>query len=216
MKRILVWVWLCTMTLASYGQGLVNFFNNSATLVSAATWATPPVAINGPAGSFYFALLTSPVGANNFTFSGFYGTNQIVPGRFNGGVGVQVAGWSPGTARDFKVAGWYQSLGATFNPSWLTSYPAPFGISSIGTGVAGGFNGTGVLPNAAIFGGPTGIQNGFVVFGIPEPKGAYLLFAGFAVCLVFQRRVWPAREPRRVATTSVVWMSNNCKTKLSV
>jgi hypothetical protein len=69
---------------------------------------------------------------------------------------------------------------------------------------------------AAAHSGPTGIQNGFVVFGIPEPKGAYLLFAGFAVCLVFQRRVWPAREPRRVATTSVVWMSNNCKTKLSV
>jgi hypothetical protein len=166
MKKLLTFC-LCAMTSGVFAQGLINFFNNANTLVS--------VGFVGPymwtPGSYYFALLTSPVGANTFTFANVYGTNQAAAGRFNGGANVQVAGWASGTARDFEVFGWSNTLGPTFNPAWLTSFPSfPFGISALGTGQAGGFNGIGTLPSLNIFGGATGIQTGFILGAlIPEP-----------------------------------------------
>jgi predicted TIM-barrel fold metal-dependent hydrolase len=84
-----------------------------------------------------------------------------VAGRFLGEINLKVPGWTPGTARDFEVAGWSQALGATFNPAWLTTtlpWGTFFGISSVGTGVAGGFDGIGTWPTATIFGGTTGIR----------------------------------------------------------
>ena len=54
-------------------QGLVNFFNNSTTLI---TWGLPNGLPWHPQ-SVYFALLTSPVGANNFTLAGVYGTIRV-------------------------------------------------------------------------------------------------------------------------------------------
>lgn len=187
MKKLLAVFCLCAMTSAGFAQGLINFFNNANTLVS--------VGVVGPfiwtPGSYYFALLTSSVGANTFTFANVYGTNQAAAGRFTGGANVQVAGWAPGTARDFEVFGWSQGLGPTFNPAWLNNPPSGlWGISAIGTGQAGGFNGVGTLPNLNIFGGATGIQTGFTIgIVVPEPSAASLAVAGVVVFLIFQRRV---------------------------
>ena len=190
MKKLAAILCLSALSTGAFAQGLINFFNSATTLVSSGTSAQTATAISGAPGAYYFALLTSPTGANNFTFSGVSGTNQAVAGRFLGGANIQVAGWAPGTARDFKVAGWDQSLGATFNPAWLTTTPNGFfGVSSLGSGQAGGFNGTGTLPNLNIFGGATGIQNGFaLISSVPEPTSMALAGLGAAALLIFRRR----------------------------
>lgn len=176
-------------------QGAVDFFNNATTLISSGVPQNPAV-INATVGAYYFGLLTSPAGANNFTFSGVYGTNQTVGGLFNGGTGVAVPGWAPGTARDFEVVGWAAYVGHDFNPGWFTTPPyigemVAWGVSAVGTGVAGGLTGSGTLSSLSIFGGPTGIQQGFNIDTytvIPEPSSVAL--AGFgAALLLFRRRV---------------------------
>ena len=181
------------------GQGLINFFNNSSTLVSYGN--VPPYSVlpATTAPSFYFGLLTSPFGAGNFSFAGVYATNQAVAGRFNGGVGVAVPGWAPGTARDFEVVGWSASEGPTFNPAWLTApfniknFPDPFGyigVSGVGEGVAGGTTSTGTIPSLNLFGGGTGIQSGFILQRVtlsPEPSSLAWAVLGAVAFLIFRR-----------------------------
>jgi len=193
MKKLAAILCLSALSSGAFAQGLVNFFNNTTTLVSSGTSTSTATAISGSPGAYYFALLTSPVGANTFTFSGAYGTNQAVAGRFFGGASVQISGWAAGTARDFEVAGWSADLGATFNPAWLTTAPSTgfFGVSSLGTGQAGGSTATGTLPNLNIFGGQTGIQSGFALTGggiVPEPSSMALAGLGAAALLIFRRR----------------------------
>jgi hypothetical protein len=192
MKKLAAILCLSALSTGAFAQGLVNFFNSATTLVSSGATAGSATAIPGVAGQFYFELLTSPVGANTFTAAGVLGTNQAVAGRFTGGANIQVAGWAAGTARDFEVAGWSSDLGAAFNPSWLTAHPATgfFGISALGTGQSGGFNGTGTLPNLNIFGGASGVQAGFALTGapIPEPSSMALAGLGAAALLIFRRR----------------------------
>src|SRR5947207_284274 len=120
MKRLISVLCLSSLLIDASGQGTINFFNTSSTLVTVGgVWVTPSL-MSGAPGSFYFALLTSPVQANHFTFAGVYATNQAVAGRFNGGVGVTVAGWAPGEARDWAVFGWSADLGPYYYPAWLT------------------------------------------------------------------------------------------------
>jgi hypothetical protein len=194
MRKLIPVLFSVILSHVSPGQGLINFFNNTATLVSAGQPGNS-AAISTSPESYYFGLLTSPVGANQFTFSGVYGTNQSVAGRFTGGANVTVSGWTPGTARDFEVAGWSSSLGPTFNPAWLTTHPAGqndfFGVSSVGNGTAGGFDGTGILPNTGIFGGATGIQTGFNLTpgAVPEPSSLTLVSVGAFALLMLRRRL---------------------------
>jgi hypothetical protein len=173
MKNVVAVFWLGASLTGGFAQGLVNFVNTPSTLVSAG----PPcsVAPCWSAGSYYFALLTSPVGANNFTFAGVYGTNLGFAGRFSGGLGVAVNGWAAGTARDFEVVGWSAGVGPTFNPAWLTgSFPSGFfGVSSIGTGVAGGNTADGPVLTLNIFGGVTGIQSGFNLLPVAPPLSPF-------------------------------------------
>jgi hypothetical protein len=170
MKKVVAVFCVGASLTGGLAQGLISFVNTASTLVSAG----PPcsVAPCWSPGSYYFALLTSPVGANNFTFAGVYGTNLAALGRFRGGVGVAVNGWAAGTARDFEVVGWSSSEGLTFNPAWLTgsfTVPGLFGISSIGTGVAGGNTDSGPVITLNIFGGVTGIQSGFDLLPVAPP-----------------------------------------------
>jgi hypothetical protein len=127
------------------------------------------------------------MGANTFSFAGVYATNQPTPGMINGGAGVTVPGWAPGTARDFVVFGWTLGSGVNYNFSWLkpdlsygANIPPFFGLSSVSTGVAGGATSSGTVPALNIFGPPTGIQSGFVITGIlvPEPSSIALLVLG--------------------------------------
>ena len=206
MKKLVPLFCFCASVAAASGQGLINFFNNATTLVSVGNVCGLNCTINGSPGSFYFALLTSPAGANGFTFAGVYATNQVVAGRFNGGAGVAVPGWAPGTARDFEVAGWSASMGHDFNPAWLTGNfgAGPFGffgVSGIGTGVAGGTTSSASLPPLNIFGGASGIQNGFSLYSplIPEPSSLSLSALGAAVFLILRRKrpTLPLQRNRR-------------------
>jgi hypothetical protein len=192
MKKLAAMLCLSVMTTGAFAQGLVNFANNPNTLVSA-TIGTSSAAINGPAGSYYFALLTSPTGgAGTWTFSGLYGTNisTTAGGRFSGGNGVAVPNWAAGTTMSYEVAAWESSLGTTFLASWLLTPPAGlFGVSLVGSGVAGG--GAQSLPTLQLFGG-TGITAGFNLTSggppIPEPSSMALFGLGAAALVIFRRR----------------------------
>lgn len=163
--------------LSAAAQGLVNFNNTAATLFSAGP-AGPP--INAVPGSFYFALLTAPLGATDpgqFSFSGIYATNTSVPGRFFGGSGVEVPGWLAGDTRSFRVAGWSASLGLTWDPAWLNGLfdsGGFWGLSGIGTGSPGGAyaGGPPLIPPLILFGGATGIRGGFNFYPVPVPEPA--------------------------------------------
>jgi len=139
--------------------------NTAATLISTRTSWGGNTAITGPPGSYYFALLTASPGTTDpsrFVFSGAYATNQFPAGWICGGSNVSVLGWQPGTARSFMVFGWDASAGPNFNPAWLSALPYEFGISSVGNGIAGGFDSqtSTNLPSLSIF-GPGAISSGF-------------------------------------------------------
>ncbi len=201
MKKVISFLFISTFTLGALGQGLVNFLNNSTTLISYRDTGQPIP--SGIGGTYRFALLSAPSGttdAHQFTFTGVYATNQNVAGRIAGGVGLQLSGWAPGETRAFLIVGWDATVaGPTFNPAWmLPGYyftesgffqgPAAgrFGVSAIApAGVAGG--GPQSLPNLVVFGGSQGIPDGFLI-GVPEP--AALAFFGIiaGAIWIFRRR----------------------------
>jgi len=189
MKKLAAVLCLSALTTGAFAQGLINFANSPATLVSADIGGNV-AAINGTAGSYYFGLLTSATGtAGSFSFAGVYGTNLVNAsgGRFSGGNGVVIPNWAPGATMFYEVAGWSGTLGHDFNPSWLTAAPTTglFGISASASGVAGG--GPNSLPPLVPFGG-TGIPSGFTVVATPEPTSMALAGLGAAALLIFRRR----------------------------
>jgi hypothetical protein len=192
MKKLAAMLCLSVMATGAFAQGLVNFANNPQTLVSANINGNL-ANISGPSGSYYFALLTATAPTGPFTFTGLLGTNLVnaTGGRFSGGNGVAVPNWAPGTTLNYEIAGWDASLGSTFNPAWLTTAPSTglFGISAVGSGVAGG--GAQSLPTLQLFGG-TGITSGFSLTGtgpiVPEPSSMALAGLGAAALLIFRRR----------------------------
>lgn len=188
MKKLAVILCLSALSTGAFAQGTINFFNNAATLISSKAGAGN--AINTPAGTYYFGLLTNG-GSGAFTFTGLYGTNQAAAGRFTGGGGIAAPGWAAGSSRTFEVAGWQASLGPVFNPVWLTTNPQGFGVSGTGSGAPGGVDPVtgGTVPTLNIFGGTTGIQAGFVVpSAVPEPSSMALAGLGAAALLIFRRR----------------------------
>jgi hypothetical protein len=142
-------------------------------------------------GTYYFSLLAAPPGVvdfSQFTFTGLYATNQAVAGRFFGGTFLEAPNWVVGTAKSFLIAGWSASLGPTWNSIWLNgdfSSSGLFGLSDIGTGVAGGIIDTNrpPLPPLNLFGGSTGLQSGFSLspVGLPEPSTATITTVGIAL-----------------------------------
>jgi hypothetical protein len=189
MKLLLFFFFTLNLTTSVFSQGLINFFNNANSLFTVEGYSPLPP----PPGQFYFALLTSPVGANTFAFTGLYATNQSAAGRFTGGANIQVSGWAPGVSRDFRVVGWSAGLGPTFNPAWLVN-PGPttpnqfFGVSGFATGAPGGFDGTGNLPSLNIFGGSTGIQQGLVLQRTSAPEPSSTALATLALLTLFVAR----------------------------
>lgn len=144
-------------------------------------------------GTYYFSLLVAPAGAADlaqFTFSGLYATNLAFAGRFSGGTFVPAPNWAVGTTKSYFLAGWSASLGADWQQAWLDgvfSQAGYFGLSTIGTGEAGGIIDTNrpPLPPLNLFGGTTGIRSGFTLepVGVPEP--ALPVFVGLGTAVVF-------------------------------
>jgi len=195
MKKLVLTLSLAVLTSGAFGQGLINFINSSATLVT-----VDGTAQVFPGGTYRYAVFTAPVGTANasaFTLAGggVYATNQATAGRIFGGNGLAVSGWAPGQTLAFLVRGWSASTGATWaevsqyyvNGSWTG--PGYFGQSAIAAGgVAGGFDGVGNLPNLNLFGGSQGLQAGFNMTAVPEPSSMVLAGLGAASLLLFRRR----------------------------
>lgn len=206
MKKLAVTLCLAALTTGAFGQGLVKFANSATTLVSAdgavtAASATP---------TFYYALLSAPLGSTDyhtFVFAGVYATNTTATtgGRLQGGslLGVTTDNsWAPATSRAFYIAGWSADNGNVFNPQWITSgtvLPALggfrgtpgglFGLSAIGAGMAGGTDPVTqqTYPALALFAGTT-IASGFNMVSVPEPTTMALAGLGAAALVIFRRR----------------------------
>jgi hypothetical protein len=193
MKRALIILSLSLVTAATFAQGLVNFYNSQATLFNTVIYPGygTPVSLDWTPGNFYFGLLTAPIGTSDprqFSFSGVYATNMGMPGRFSGGGAVSVPGWMPGENRSFLVAAWSANLGHNWNESWMHDVPPGlWSLSSIGTGVAGGWN-IGPIPPLYLFGGATGIQTGWGFAIIPEPSAVSLATLAAATLLLRRRK----------------------------
>lgn len=188
---------VCVWGYFAAAQGTINFLNGTSTLISYQPDLTTGSAVVLPSGaphSFYFALMTAPLGTTDpsaFTFSGVYATNLTTAGIIFGGNGRSVNGWIPGTSRSFYVAGWSADQGAVLNMSWFAPGPiyglqgTPggwFGRTLIGSGFAGGVDPVtgGPIPALNIFGASPSITSGMYPLAmVPEPE-----LGGFAALLL--------------------------------
>jgi len=203
MKKLAAILCLTALTTGAFAQGTVQFFPTASTL-SSATVGGVQGATAGAVGSYYYGLLTATAATGPFTFSGIYATNRAQAGYFGSPAAVTVPGWAAGATMSYEVAIWSSSLGAIWKSSWVnaagtapaaanTFSPAGnFGLSAIGTGASGGL-GVPATPPFSLFGGATGIQNGFnaaPVGGgvVPEPTSMALAGLGAAALLIFRRR----------------------------
>jgi hypothetical protein len=185
---------------SAFAQGWINFLNSPVTLFSVRNSNGTEIGLNG---TYYFSLLTAPVGTSDpaqFVFNGVYATNQPVAGRFFGGSFLAVPNWGIGSSKSYLIAGWSASLGFTWNPAWLDgvfSSSGYFGMSPIGTGVAGGIFDTNKppIPPLNLFGG-TGIQAGFSLYpvDVPEPPSAAIATLGAGLLFFWSRRVLTAKS----------------------
>jgi hypothetical protein len=198
MKKLAAMLCLSAVATGAFAQGIINFGNSATTLISQNVGGNIST-ISGAAGSFYFGLLVAAPGTTvptAFTFTGNYSTNSgVAAGRFVlNAAQVPAASWGPGVSKAYEIAGWSSSLGATFQPAWLTQWAAKtgpaglFGVSAIGTGAAGGTDATGnSIPPYSLFGG-TGLTQGFTLTNVPEPSSLALAGLGAAALLIFRRR----------------------------
>jgi hypothetical protein len=72
--------------------------------------------------------------------------------------------------------------------------------------VAGGPTSSGTLPNLDLFGGATGIQQGFnvnLIFLVPEPSSLALAVLAGVSLLIFRRRRAPNQPPAANPATAV-------------
>jgi len=204
MKKLLTITALIAVTSASYGQGLVNFFNGTTTKISTNSNvggpATGPTSVNTE--SYYYGLFIAPNGTQNaslFTFTGIYGTNTPVTGRFSSDNGGQpsVTGFAAGSTVNFIVRGWSSNLGhdavtaaayaANPNGSIQNAF---YGSSGIADGYLLGSAGS---PPANLFGPATGLGGGQIApftigLLVPEPSSFALAGLGAAAMMIFRRR----------------------------
>jgi hypothetical protein len=207
MKKACVCLSISFVAVTAFAQGTVTFRNTPTTLISSGPVGQEAV-VAGPAGSYYFGLLIAPAGTtdpNQFAFTHTYATNGLevgfAPGRLFGGWSVQVPGRLPGMNMSFLVAGWSSTLGLDGNQGWLSgTFGAPgyFGLSSIGTGAAGGPSGGVPAPALPLF-GPVGeiyINTGFNLDPVPEPPNASIAALGVLTPILYRTRLPTRPNPR--------------------
>jgi len=186
MKKLLTITALIAVASASYGQGLVNFFNGNTTKIStnsAVNGAATGPTLGSASPVYYFGLFQGLNGATNvntFTFTGIYGTNTTTSGRFTSDNAGQpsITGFAAGSTVDFIVRGWSANIGHDWvvvqaylsNPTDIGSTPF-FGTSGIADGYILGSAGS---PPANLFGPLTGPGQGqtapFTVGVVPVPE----------------------------------------------
>jgi hypothetical protein len=223
MNKSLILLALLTSLSLAFGQGQVAFQNSVTTLVSTNSFSPPSATMSGPAGTYQFALFWAPAGSTapgSFQFSGAYGTNVDVAGRFSGGAGNQspaLQGQAIGTQVSVLFRGWSADagLGTPVNgdptvwnkvadtvlyaqtkggagTDWVLDSNWLYGESGIGSVTLGG----GAQPIPTPFGSLPGlINNGFVLHlpPVPEPATFSLLGLG-TLALALRCRRKPSLE----------------------
>src|SRR5258708_31926187 len=125
MSKMFLAAFLSALSSHVLAQGLVNFQNTFATLVTITSQGMT-LPIGGPPGAYYFGLLAAPMDVSNvtdFAFTGLYATNLSVAGEFAGSSNGQVPGILPGQKLQFVVAGWTSEAGPTYQKEWVTFPP---------------------------------------------------------------------------------------------
>jgi len=203
MKKILTVIALAGITTLSYAQGIINWQNSSATLISAGGTPTPNIA-----GQFIYAVFFAPstAAAGNgqastgpldpvFQNPAAYNTNAAAAGRLTTRSGVDVGG-APGSMVDFIIRGWSVNAGRTWAEA-LAFYNngSPAADMYIGQSlIANDFVlGGGAIPVNGIMGTLPNTAQGFnmaLVPGVvvPEPSSVVLAGLGAASLLLFRRR----------------------------
>lgn len=199
MKKILIAVGLAALVTSAGAQGLINFFNSPATLITLRDDQGNSLGnMPGVAGQYYFQLFVAPAGTSTdgaLFQPSIMGTNQASAGRFSGGANVGVAGAPAGQTRAILVRGWSASYGADYAAAlaaWNSGVVGYMGSSVVAPNfVFGGFDGIGTIPTSPAFGGSFGIQGGFALAApavVPEPSSMVLAGLGAASLLLFRRR----------------------------
>jgi len=202
MKKLLTIIALVGAATLSHAQGIINWQNSSATLISAGSSATPNVA-----GTYFYAVFLAPSttaagdGQSStvldpaFQTPGSYNTNAAAAGRLNTRNGLDV-GFAPGTTVDLIIRGWSANAGSTWAQA-LAFYNngSPAQDMYIGTSlIANNFVlGGGAIPVGNIMGVTPNTVGGFsmlLVPGgvVPEPSSMALAGLGAASLLLFRRR----------------------------
>lgn len=190
MKKLAAVLCFAAFATGAFAQGQVTMFNTTSTLISSGGAVIPA----GVPGSYYFGLLSAPLGVTDlsqFTFTGVYGTNLTQAGVVFGGANRVATGWDIGADRNYYIAGWSADNGPTWQAAWLTGLPANgfFGRSAIAHGVAGGAPPSGgFIPALNLFGGAPSLTTGFNLTPVPEPTTMALAGLGAAALLIFRRR----------------------------
>ncbi len=199
-KILFTFTGILMLSANSYAQGLINFFNNSSTLVTLVDESLVNLGPTpGTLGGFRYELFVAPAGTLNpnlFATTGLIATNTATIGRFSGGANLAISGHAPGATVAILIRGWTASFGtnnASASPYFVVigSPTGHVGQTSIALNfVLGGFNGSTTLPTFSAFGGSQGIQTGFSLFSnqfIPEPATSALTMFGL-VALAYSRR----------------------------
>lgn len=200
MKKILITIGLAALISSSHAQGLLNFVNSAATVITLSSNSTLIGTTPATPGGFRYELFRAAPGTtdtNLFIGSGLIATNTSA-GRFVAGNGLALPGVPLGGTAAIMIRGWSSNLGSNFaaalaNVNVLGGY---IGQSAIALNfLLGGDGGAGNVPTSPVFGGASGIvaagpNNGFTLTYVPVPEPSSMALAGLgaASLLMFRRR----------------------------
>jgi len=202
MAKTLTLIVFLARPLITYGQGLVNFRNDSTTLISADGVPMPA----SETQQFNFAMFLAPsatVSSTGITPSfsdsvwqnvgGYNTSSAIVPGRINGRLNLDVgtpSGYSGGSSVDFIIRGWSANAGTTWSEALANwNNGAPLLPMFIGSSTVGNDLRLGDDVSVPTVFGPLSYQvGGFNMIGVPEPSALALAGLGAATLWFFRRR----------------------------
>jgi len=207
MKKLIVTtlsaVALIAATASSYGQGQIQFQNNTATsAVTYGSGANQGQRIFGAAGTYEYGLYVGASGATDLSAMTLIATSQnlgatastsalaglisggTVTGQGNVGAANGFAGLVAGNTYSYFVAVWTKADGASYAAA-IQANPLDFaGLSALGSIVPA----ASPSPVVQAFGSGAGQLGAFTIQSAPEPTTLVLGGLGAASLLLFRRR----------------------------